>query len=454
MTLFRLYARTLTLACLVSSALVGSVYAQNSDPVVDEIVAVVGDHIILRSEVEGMVAGAIQQAQVEYSDALWMEALNQIVDFKIMATHARRDTTIIVEDQQVEQALDQRIEQLSAQVGGRTRLEEMYGKSVTQIKSELREDFRDQLASEQFQGRKLQQIRITPSEVAAWFARIPTDSLPTLPEMVRVSHIVRYPKVTDEAREEARTILGAIRDSIVTRNASFESMADRFSDDPGSVGRGGHYGFTKLSDLEPEFAAVASRIQIGEISQIFETRYGPHILRVNDRRGDVIDFNHILIQYDLSEVDPTESIAFLNQIRDSIVVYDQPFELMARRHSEEEGTAARGGRVIDPRSGARDLPLAALGTSWQTTIAGLEEGEISEPAEVELLDGRLAYHILRLERRVPSHRVDLQTDYERIEEIALQEKKEREYRRWLNQLREDVYVEYRGKARELAVATD
>lgn len=453
MTIRRTGLRALLLANMLSVATVGIVEGQ-TDEVLDEIVAVVGNDIILRSEVEGLVAGAVQQGQATYSDDLWMDALNQIVDFKIMATHALRDTTIVIEDQQVEDALNQRIEQLSAQLGGRAQLEEIYGKTVNEIKSDLRSDFRDQLAAEQLQGRKLQQIRITPTEVKEWFERLPTDSLPTLPELVRVSHIVSYPKITEDAREEARTILATIRDSIVNSPATFEDMAEQFSDDPGSATNGGRYGFTSLSDLEPEFAAVASRVPIGEVSQIFETRYGPHIVRVNDRRGDVVDFNHILIQYDLSEADPAQSIAFLNEIRDSILVHEQPFELMARRHSEEEVSALRGGRVLDPRSGARDLPLENLGASWQSTIASLEEGDISTPSEVELLDGRQAYHVLKLENRTPPHRISLATDYARIEEIALQDKKERIFRRWLDELRDDVYVEYRGKAKDLAVVSN
>src|SRR5690606_11783405 len=132
------------------------------------------------------------------------------------------DTTIIVEDQQVEQALNRRIDQLSAQLGGTTQLEQIYGKSITQIKNQLREDFRDQLSAEQLQGRKMQQIRITPSEVRDWFDRLPSDSLPVLPETVRISHIVRYPKITEAAREEARSILSTIRDSIVNSPATFE----------------------------------------------------------------------------------------------------------------------------------------------------------------------------------------------------------------------------------------
>ncbi len=421
-----------------------------NDRVLDEIVAIVGNDLILRSEVDALLASYLQQRPQAYSDELWLEALNQLIDQKVLAEHARRDTTIQISDDRVEQALQERLNQLMQQVGGQARLEEIYGKTLTQLKAELREDFREQMLAETFRNRKLQQIRITPSEVRAWFERFPTDSLPTLPDLVRLSHIVRYPRPSEKARQEAFEIVAAIRDSIVSGRSSFEDMARRFSEDPGSAPAGGHIPDTRLADLVPEFAAVAARLPIGEISQPFETPFGVHILRVNRRQGDVIDFHHILIRIDESQTDPTEAINYLKAVRDSILQYNIPFALMARRHSEEEATATQGGRVVDPRTGERDLVLSALDPTWQRTIDTLEVGEISHPAEAVLLDGRRAYHIVRLDRFTPSHRVSLETDYARIEQLALQEKRARVLRQWLNELRQSVVVRLVGKARALA----
>jgi peptidyl-prolyl cis-trans isomerase SurA len=436
----------LTFACAPGA------FAQN-EKVLDEIVAVVGDQIILRSEVDGIVYNALQQnEQLSYSEALWQDALGQLIDQAVLVAHARRDTTIAVTDEQVQQALDQRIDQMAAQLGGQSRLEELYGKSIVQIKTDLREDFRKQLMAEQFQSRKMREIRITPSEVESWFERFPTDSLPSLPEVVRVAHIVRYPDVTEEARQEGMEIISTIRDSIVTGTSRFENMALRFSDDLASARLGGRIQDQALDELVPEFAAVASRMPLDSVSQVFESPFGLHILRVNSRRGDVVDFNHVLIKFDESNADPTEAIAYLNTIRDSIVVHGRPFELMARRHSEEVSSVPRGGRVVDPRTGSRDLFLQALGPTWQQAINQIEEGDISEPAEVELLDGRRAYHIVLLQRRVPEHRVNIRTDYERIEQLALQEKQAEMMREWLDSLREEVYVDIRGTAGEFSFA--
>jgi peptidyl-prolyl cis-trans isomerase SurA len=341
---------------------------------------------------------------------------------------------------------------MTAQVGGTAEFEELYGKSTLEIKSDLREELRDQLLAEQFQGQKINGIKITPSEIKTWFRQFPTDSLPAIPEVVRLSHIVRYPKITDEAREEAVELISAIRDSIVVGGWSMEEMARNFTDDAASAENGGRYENSRLRELVPEFAAVASRSPIDEISQVFESPYGYHILRVNNRRGDIVDFTHILIQIDEDKSDPTEAIELLTQVRDSILTQNMPFELMARRHSEEEVSNRIGGRVLDQRTGERDLVLQALDYSWRTTINSIEVGEVSEPSEVELLDGKRAFHIIYLQRRVPEHIVDIQTDYERIEQLALQEKQNRLLSDWLDELRKDVYIEMRGKAREISLA--
>lgn len=447
--------RRLLFAFVLFLCAVPTAFAQ-SEEVADEIVAVVGDAIILRSEVDGIVQAFAQQQRVDVTDGLWLDALGQLIDQKVLAVHARRDTTIEVSDAQVEQALDGRIAQLQAQVGGEAQLEALYGKSVLQIKSDLRDEFRDQLLADQLRSRKVRGIRITPTEVRTWFQRIAdTDSLPTLPEIVRVAHIVRYPEVTEAARRDAREVLNAIRTSIVDSTETFEDMATRYTEDPGSARTGGRYQNSRLGDLAPEFAAVAARIEPGDVSQVFETQFGLHILRVNERRGDVVDFNHVLIKFDESKFDAEPAIAYLNTVRDSLLSTNIPFEVMARRHSEESFSKDRGGRVVDPQSLNRDLPLQALGFTWQRSLEGLEVGKISQPREVELLDGTRGYHIVLLQRRTPAHEVSLETDYERIEQIALQEKQAEELNRWVTRLRDDVYVDLRGKAARLdALASD
>ena len=431
---------------LVGLLCAGPLTAQ--DQVIDEIVAVVADKIVLKSDVDGVVASMVQQRGVRNSPEFWGQALEQLIDQFVLTEIASRDTNIVITDEQVDQSLDDRIDAMSQQVGGRPRLEEIYGQTIEQIRTELRDEFRDRLLAEQLQSTKVAGIRITPSEVQEWFSHFPTDSLPMLPDMIRASHIVRYPKVRPEAEEEALEIVSAIRDSITTGTSTLENLAMRFSDDPGSASLGGRYEEMVLGDLVPEFAAVASRIPIGELSEPFKSPFGYHVLRVDSRRGESIDFSHILINIDQSRADPQAAIDYLKTVRDSLITGDLPFELLARRNSEEESTAKIGGRVIDPSTGVRDLFVEALGPDWKNTTDTLEIGEISMPAEVTLLDGSLAYHIVVVNRRINEHRIDIETDYPRIEQLALDAKRATEIGLWLDSLRKKVYIELRGAAVE------
>lgn len=423
-----------------------------SDDVIDEIVAVVDEYIVLRSEVEAIVLRILQTQPVEYSGDVWISALDQLIDQRVMTIHAKKDTNLVVSDEQLEQVLDQRIEQLTGQMGGTAQFEELYGKSSLEVKADLREDMRDQLLAEQLQQGKIGTIKVTPSEVKEWFSQFPQDSLPIIPDVVRLAHIVRYPEASQAAKDYAIELITTIRDSIVVGGGSMEDLATQFTDDTGSQQNGGHYKGSRLRELVPEFSAVASRAEIGEVSQVFESPYGYHILRVNDRRGDILDFNHVLISVDESSADPADAVALLTAVRDSIVDGNIPFELMARRHSEEEISQKLGGRVLDLRTGERDLVLQALDITWRQTIASIEQDEISEPAEVELLDGKRAVHIVHLQRMVPEHAVNIETDYERIQQLALQEKQQRVLGDWLDSLRKEVFIEMRGKAKEIELA--
>jgi len=248
-------------------------------------------------------------------------------------------------------------------------------------------------------------------------------------------------------------IISAIRDSVIAGRNTIEEMARAFSEDPGSADNGGLYEGTRLAELVPEFAAVASRIPLDTFSQIFETRFGLHFLRVNARRGDVIDYNHILIGFDDRKTDPTQAIEKLTAYRDSILTGKATFESVAREHSEEDLSSIRGGRVVDPSSGERNLYLENLGPLWQQTLSTMEVGEVSPPSQVALLDGKRAFHTVRLDKRVASHRVDIETDYDLVEQLALRDKQSMIMSKWLNTLRSDVFVDLRGRARNSRITS-
>ncbi len=404
---------------------------------VDGIVAVVGSGVILRSDVEAL---ALQLARGQaVTDAVRRQALGDLITQEVLVEHAGRDTTVVVTPDEVSEALDQRTDALVRQLGGEDQVVELYGRSLNQIREDFREQVRDQLLAQTFQRRKYFQVRITPQEVREWFGQIPADSLPGVPELVRVAHVVRFPDVDPRARRAARGTIDAVRDSVVAGAGTIEELAERFSEDPGSAQRGGRYERVNIRDLVPEFGAVASTLEPGALSQVFETQFGFHVMRLNDRLGDVVDFNHVLIRIDESQTDPAEALATLEMVRDSVVAGGS-FALLAKAFSEDEASAARGGNVTVPQTGDRDLRYEALSPSWHATLDTLAVGEVSHPAEVDLLDGRAAYHIALLQKRTPAHDLTLATDYPLIEEFALQEKRQRELAEWIEELKETVYI--------------
>ncbi|MEL6443310.1 MAG: peptidylprolyl isomerase [Bacteroidota bacterium] len=422
---------------LVLPLLTPTASAQN-EQLLDTIVAVVDGEVVLHSEVV-FVAQQIAQGQIA-TDAVYSQALDELVGQKVLLAEAQRDTTIIVEPDQVDQVLDQRLGQLTQQLGSEEALEEAYSRPIAQIRQDFRDEIEKQLLTQQIRDRKMRTVRVTPSEVQEFFDEIPAAELPEVPEIVRVAHIVRLPTPDEEAREAAVAEITAIRDTILTEAATFEDMAQRYSDDPGSRTRGGRIANVSVRDLVPEFGAVASTLEPGAVSQVFETSFGYHVMRLNERRGDMIDVNHVLIQVDDSAVDPAEAIGLLETLRDSLVTQEVPFEALAKRHSEDPFSATQGGYVTDPRTGDRNLQLALLGPQWQATVDTMSVDEVSAPAEVQLLDGTRAWHIVLLQRRTPPHTLDPITDYALLSEYALQEKRQSELVAYIGRLRERVQV--------------
>ncbi|MDX1420005.1 MAG: peptidylprolyl isomerase [Rubricoccaceae bacterium] len=409
--------------------------------VLDAVVAVVGDQPVLASEVEALAASVAPDGGV--TDEVWSRALDEIIGQYVFVERAEQDTTVVVTDDQVNRQLDARIAQLESQIGGRARLEAYYGLPVEEIRMRFRDDVRRQLLAQQYQGRRLREVTITPTEVREWFATIPAEQVPEVPELVRVAQVVKVPAPDDAAEAEARAFAEALRDSILAGQATIEALARRHTDDRASAARGGLYESVNVRDLVPEFGIVAGTLEPGGISQVFETAFGYHVLRLNERQGDVITFNHILVRVDDAAVDPAAVIEALRVLRDSVVVHGVPFEAIARRHSEDPISASRGGALTD-EAGSRDLQLDLLGEEWQATLDTLEVGEVSAPAEVRLLDGSRAWHLVLLQRRTPPHRLAPETDYALLSQYALREKQGAVLDTWLRDLRETVYVEIKS----------
>ncbi|MCG8374578.1 MAG: peptidylprolyl isomerase [Balneolales bacterium] len=440
------------LIIIITLASTTTTRAQNPQPA-DQIVALVNDKVILKSDIDNDVASYLQQARsygdnIPFTIDLWYDFLDAKIETNLLLEKARIDS-IIIPDEQVNRQMDQRVNQLIQQAGSEQALEQAFGKPIIQLKEEFRENFREQMLTEQVRQNKFYEIEITRPEVQEFFDSIPVDSLPTIPEQVSISQIVIIPPAKQDARESAYQFAQSIRDSALNHGLTIEELARKHSMGP-SAPRGGLLPLMDLSALVSEYSAAASALQPGQISEVVETQFGFHVIELIRRIGDQIETRHVLISIDQEELDDEYAIGRLSEIKDSVQTYpDHTFSSMARKHSEDPFTKVSGGKILDPQTGERLIPLSRLDPALYRIVLLMDEvGAISEPRPFNTNTGNKAYRIMRLDQQIPEHVANMNQDYERLRSIALQQKQFAEYAAWIEDLKRDVYIEYRIPTRE------
>ncbi|MFA5668348.1 MAG: peptidylprolyl isomerase [Balneolaceae bacterium] len=442
--------KNFTLTALFVILTTGFGFAQGNYTTADQIVALVNDHAILKSDIDQGVADYMRQAQfnqqdISFSEELWYSFLEAEIDNYVLLEKAKIDS-ITVPDDKVNRQMDARIQQLIQRAGSEKALETAFGKSIIQLKADFREEFRNQLIAELVPQTKLANVNVTRPEVLEFFNSIPTDSLPTIPEQVALSHIVVLPPPKKDAERGAYELAEALRDSIINHGVSIEDIAKRHSTD-GTAPNGGLLPMMSLNDLVSEFSAAASALKPGDISKVVKTDFGYHIIRLNKRVGDQIETNHVLIKVDENQLDDQFAIDKLNAIRDSLQSNpNYKFSEFAKRNSEDPSTAQSGGKIVDPQTGERLIALTRLDPSLYRTVLLMDEvGQISEPKAFNPNNANSGkgYRIIRLDRIIPEHIANFDIDYERLKTITLQQKQSKVYESWLQELRNDFYIEYR-----------
>lgn len=405
-------------------------YAQDMQ-VVDRVIAIVDDEIILESEVLQYAQDIVLRNRDAYRTEadiaeLQGKVLDELINQKILISIAENDTNIVIEDRQVDLTLDDRINQVVREVGGEEALEEYYGKPIRQIRRDFREQVRNSLLIERVRNRQIRSTTITRDEVEFFYDEVKGD-LPEIPERVRLAHIL----IEVEPAEDARLAAKAKADSLfalLRQGAEFDSVAMEFSDDRASAAKGGLLGTTQRGDLVPDYEAVAYNLEEGEISEPIRTRFGYHIIKLNWRRGEKINTNHILVMLQATDADEERAVDEARLLRDR-ALGEEGFAAVARERSDDDETARLGGDL-----GWFDL--RTIPEQFQQVARDLNVGEISEP-----FLSRVGVHLLTVTDQEEARVFDLVKDWERISRMALQEKQDREYMAWLEEQRQDVYIE-------------
>ena len=354
-------------------------FAQQAQ-VIDKVVATVGDEIILLSDVEEQF-NYDKERLGGASDDSKCTILESIMVQKLLVNQAKIDS-VIVNDDQVEQQLDQRVDYILGLMNNDiSQFEEYYGKTVAQVRNEMREDLRNQLTAQTMQEKVIENTAVTPSEVQAYFERIPKDSLPYFSSEVEIGEIVVYPKVSAEERQKAIDRLESLRQRILA-GEDFADLASKFSDDPGSARVGGDLGLQKRGTFVPEFEAAAYNLTEGELSDLVESPFGFHLIELIDRRGNLIHTRHILIKPVINQEDRDAARAKLDSVRTVFLTDSMSFEEVVKKYSDEdEQSYNNGGRVVNPLTGNTFFETADLDADVFFAIDTLEVGEITKPIE-------------------------------------------------------------------------
>lgn len=407
---------------------------------VDGVAAVVGGDIILKSDIEEQYA--VMNRQNFGASVSHCEVFEELLFQKLLIHHAAIDSVTVGEDE-VEQNMDRRIQQLVSQMGDIKKLEEFYGKSVVEIKEEMRTLVRDQLVAQRMQMTVVEGIEVTPSEVREYYRSLPEDSIPLINAQVELSQIVKYPEVSKEAEEEVIQKLTDLKERI-EGGTSFSSMAILYSEDPGSNKKGGEYKAIQRGVFVKEFEAVAFNLREGEISKPFKTEFGYHIVQLLEKRGEELDLRHILIKPKMTQANLQEAKTFLDSIASAIASGELDFETAARRYSEDEMTRFNDGQMSNMQTGDTKFETGQLDRGIFTLINGLEEGALSEVGYFVSQEQREAFRLVRLDARHEPHKANLEQDFSQLKAFALQNKQFERVEEWKEEKLEETFVKVNG----------
>lgn len=407
------------------------------EQVVDEVVAVVGSKIILKSDIEGQYIQYKMQGNIGNASAMKCQFLENILFEKLLLTQAEIDS-IQVTDNQVESSMNQRFRYYINQFGSQQKLEEFYQKPILEIKEEIRSLVKDQLMAEQVQSKITENIKITPSEIKAFYNRMPDDSIPFIDTEYEIGQIIKQPPVSAEALSEAKEKLMNLRQRII-KGESFSTLAILYSEDPGSAKKGGELGMFSRGEMYPEFEAVAFGLKPNQVSDIIKTKAGLHILQLIERKGDYVNVRHILIQPKVSPFDLAKASAYLDSIAGVIKHDSISFEKAALKYSDDPGKI-NGALMVNPQTNTSRFEAKQLDPKVFFVVDKMKVGEISKAVPLTTEEGKQAFQLLYLKVRTDPHKANLKDDYNKIQNWALEEKKGKAIDDWIKSKTDKTYI--------------
>ena len=410
---------------------------------IDDIIAQVGEEIVLLSEIEEQFS-LVSEQQGNLPEEAKCQIIDQLLSQKLILNQAKLDS-IVVADEEIETQLNARIDRiLTYMQGDVSQFEAYYGKSVNEVKEEFRQDLRSQITTERMQATILGDVKITPAEVKDFFSLIPIDSLPYFNSEVELGELIFKPKVNDEERMKAMNKAQEIRDRIVDGGEDFAELASQYSEDLGSAKLGGDLGWAKRNTFVPEFEASAYTLEKGEISELVETQIGFHILQLIERRGNTVKVRHVLIKPVITEADLELAKQELADIRDEVLIDSTTFSRAVKRFGDDSVQSYNNdGVMVNPQTGNGFFEIGDLEPDIYFAIDTLEVNQMTEPLAFNSPGGESMFRLILLKSRTKPHKADLAQDYSRIQKAALESKKNTFINNWVEEKIESTFIEFK-----------
>lgn len=407
---------------------------------VDKVIAKVGSEYILNSEIEDEFNYAKTQNPA-LEDNVKCMILESIIDQKVIIYQAILDSVEVL-DQEVDMQLDFRFDAVLRQMNGDEEFfKDYYGATIKEMKERYRDDQKQKLLAEKMQYELISNVEITPKEVTVFFNSIPTDSLPYFKSDLEISEIILKPNVNPTEYKKAFEKITEIRNLVVSGQETFEKMAIKHSQDPGSGARGGDLGFAKRGSYVPEFEATVFSLQKDEISDIIETEFGFHFIQLLERRGNTVKARHILVKPEITKEDLKETKAKLEEVKKRIESDSISFEQAVKEYSLKTlPSYSNNGRVKNQNNNSTFFAADDLDAQTYFSVFELKPGQLSAVDETILPGGEKAYRLIKLISMSKPHKANLKEDYYKIATFAKESKKNEYFSKWLDDRRKDMYI--------------
>lgn len=412
-------------------------YAQPQKVIADKIVAVVGNKIILKSDIDNTILD-MQRQGIDIPEDARCLSLEQSMGVKALVLQAEKDS-LPVTDEEVEADIDNQIRYFINQYGSKEEVEKIAGKSLYQLKEDFKQGFRERKLASMMRNKIVEDVKITPNEVKHYFESIPTDSLPYYESEVEIGQILVYPKASREAEEYCIEQLRGYKSQIESGKKDFATVASINTEDPGSKDRGGMYEINRnQKDLDPLWLSKAYTLKEGQVSNPFKTKFGYHIIQLVSRAGDDAVVRHILKVPQVTQVELKEGLQKMDSVRSKLIAGTIDFGAAVSKYSDDESSKFTAG-MIQGREGSF-LTIDQLDKSLVLKLKELKVGEYSQPMEYNDERGKKGIRLVYLKSKTEPHRENLKDDYNRVSQKAIEQKKEDALEKWFNNKINGYYI--------------